>query len=83
MSSVLFRKWGIGFGFMTKAMIIRQRGFFQISKEILEAVENKQPVVALETTIYTHGRQRKAKSVYLVDFCLTVFQDFHILTTLH
>ena len=64
MSSVLFRKWGIGFGFTTKAMITRQLGFFQISKEIQEAVENKQPVVALETTIYTHGRQLKAKNVF-------------------
>lgn len=61
MSSVLFKKWGIGLGFMTKAMIIRQRGFFQISKEIQEAVENKQPVVALETTIYTHGTLDNAR----------------------
>ena len=30
-------------------------GIFQISREVYEAIREKQPVVALETTIYTHG----------------------------
>ena len=29
--------------------------FLQVSEEIQEAVHAKKPVVALETTIYTHG----------------------------
>lgn len=28
---------------------------FQVSEEVLEAVHSQRPVVALETTIYTHG----------------------------
>ena len=31
--------------------------FFQTSEEVREAVETGKPVVALETTIYTHGKQ--------------------------
>ncbi|KAI9761670.1 MAG: hypothetical protein M4579_000904 [Chaenotheca gracillima] len=30
-------------------------GFFKISDEVREALQTKKPVVALETTIYTHG----------------------------
>jgi hypothetical protein len=30
-------------------------GFFKISEEVQEALETGRPVVALETTIYTHG----------------------------
>ena len=29
--------------------------FIKVSQEVREAVENLKPVVALETTIYTHG----------------------------
>ena len=29
--------------------------FIKVSQEVREAVENQKPVVALETTIYTHG----------------------------
>ena len=29
--------------------------FIRISEEVREAIESKKPVVALETTIYTHG----------------------------
>lgn len=29
--------------------------FFKISEEVQEALETGRPVVALETTIYTHG----------------------------
>jgi hypothetical protein len=30
-------------------------GFLKISEEIREAIHSKKPIVALETTIYTHG----------------------------
>ena len=29
--------------------------FFKVSEEVQEAIETRKPVVALETTIYTHG----------------------------
>jgi hypothetical protein len=32
-----------------------RNGFFKISEEVREALEMGRPVVALETTIYTHG----------------------------
>lgn len=32
-----------------------RNGFFKISEEVQEALETGRPVVALETTIYTHG----------------------------
>ena len=31
------------------------RSFLRISEEVQEALNSKKPVVALETTIYTHG----------------------------
>ena len=30
-------------------------GFFRVSEEVREALNSKKPVVALESTIYTHG----------------------------
>lgn len=35
--------------------ISTNNAFFKVSEEIQEALRNKRPVVALETTIYTHG----------------------------
>jgi pseudouridine-5'-phosphate glycosidase/pseudouridine kinase len=35
---------------------ITNNGFFRVSEEVREALNSKKPVVALETTIYTHGR---------------------------
>ena len=33
--------------------------FINVSEEVREAIETRKPVVALETTIYTHGRYNK------------------------
>lgn len=57
MSSVLLKRLEFRSGFVKKIVTVGQRGLFQISKEVQEAVKYKQPVVALESTIYTHGRQ--------------------------
>lgn len=38
-----------------KAPPITNSGFLQVSEEVREALHSKKPVVALETTIYTHG----------------------------
>jgi hypothetical protein len=35
---------------------LTNNGFFRVSEEVREALHSKKPVVALETTIYTHGR---------------------------
>lgn len=40
----------------TYRAISTNNGFLKISEEIREAINSKKPVVALETTIYTHGR---------------------------
>lgn len=34
---------------------LSNNGFFRVSEEVREALNSKKPVVALETTIYTHG----------------------------
>ncbi|KAH7410386.1 Indigoidine synthase A like protein-domain-containing protein [Phaeosphaeria sp. MPI-PUGE-AT-0046c] len=34
---------------------LTNNGFFSVSEEVREALHSKKPVVALETTIYTHG----------------------------
>jgi hypothetical protein len=34
---------------------LTNNGFFRVSEEVREAIHSKKPVVALETTIYTHG----------------------------
>ncbi|KAI4931425.1 hypothetical protein J4E85_004018 [Alternaria conjuncta] len=34
---------------------LTNNGFFRVSEEVREALHSKKPVVALETTIYTHG----------------------------
>lgn len=57
MAARLTRKWKSGFNPIMRGTTVRQRGFFQVSEEIKEAIEYKKPVVALETTIYTHGRE--------------------------
>lgn len=44
---------GLGRKFSVKTS---QNPFLRISDEIQEAVHSNKPVVALETTIYTHGR---------------------------
>lgn len=43
-----------GFGRMLSART-SQNPFLRISDEIQEAIHSNKPVVALETTIYTHG----------------------------
>ncbi|CAO2654442.1 Nn.00g111750.m01.CDS01 [Neocucurbitaria sp. VM-36] len=35
---------------------LTNNGFFRVSEEVREALNSNKPVVALETTIYTHGR---------------------------
>lgn len=39
----------------TRRPISTKSSFFQISEEVQQAISEKRPVVALETTIYTHG----------------------------
>lgn len=34
---------------------LTNNGFFRVSEEVREAMHSKKPVVALESTIYTHG----------------------------
>lgn len=34
---------------------LANNGFFRVSEEVRAALNEKKPVVALETTIYTHG----------------------------
>jgi pseudouridine-5'-phosphate glycosidase/pseudouridine kinase len=34
---------------------LTNNGFFRVSDEVREALNSKKPVVALESTIYTHG----------------------------
>ena len=36
---------------------LTNNGFFRVSEEVREALHSNKPVVALETTIYTHGTQ--------------------------
>lgn len=36
----------------------RHHSFLQVSEEVRSAVNARKPVVALETTIYTHGRKK-------------------------
>jgi hypothetical protein len=38
---------------------LTNNGFFRVSEEVREALHAKKPVVALETTIYTHGRHEQ------------------------
>ncbi|KAF2687886.1 hypothetical protein K458DRAFT_414952 [Lentithecium fluviatile CBS 122367] len=47
-------------GVFSPSAVARRRcltnnGFFRVSEEVREALNSKKPVVALETTIYTHG----------------------------
>jgi pseudouridine-5'-phosphate glycosidase/pseudouridine kinase len=39
---------------------LTNNGFFRVSEEVREALDSKKPVVALETTIYTHGERLNA-----------------------
>jgi hypothetical protein len=41
--------------FQSKQRLGSRNDFFKISEEVQEALETGRPVVALETTIYTHG----------------------------
>jgi len=41
--------------FQSTQRLESQNDFFKISEEVQEALETGRPVVALETTIYTHG----------------------------
>ena len=40
---------------------LTNNGFFRVSEEVREALHSKKPVVALETTIYTHGANGKIR----------------------
>ena len=48
----------IGFQFHRHAHcgVPEDNPFVKVSEEVREAIETQKPVVALETTIYTHGR---------------------------
>ena len=35
--------------------VSKENPFLKVSEEVREAIETQKPVVALETTIYTHG----------------------------
>jgi len=43
------------FAYIQRRRITSDNAFFRISEEVREAIHSKKPVVALETTIYTHG----------------------------
>lgn len=45
---------------------LTNNGFFRVSEEVREALHSKKPVVALETTIYTHGIFPKASPLLFV-----------------
>lgn len=51
--------WARGCGSMVRTvhrrLVSTKNVFFKVSEEVQEAVRYKRPVVALETTIYTHG----------------------------
>lgn len=51
--------WAYGYGSMVRIVprrtISTHNASFKVSEEVREALGNKEPVVALETTIYTHG----------------------------
>lgn len=36
-------------------LVREENAFIKVSAEVREAIETQKPVVALETTIYTHG----------------------------
>ena len=36
-------------------IVPKENAFIKVSEEVREAIETQKPVVALETTIYTHG----------------------------
>ena len=55
--------------------------FFKVSEEVRDALHSKKPVVALETTIYTHGKDNLHLLRTRSD--LTYFQAFRILKILH
>lgn len=60
------RIWRRNSGFMVKVTVTQRRAsslvspFFRVSEEVQAAIEDRAPVVALESTIYTHGRQGHA-----------------------
>ena len=39
----------------THCLIQEKNAFIKVSAQVREAIETQKPVVALETTIYTHG----------------------------
>lgn len=65
-----------------KAPSITNSSFLQVSEEVREALHSKKPVVALETTIYTHGEtQARPKRLEMITD-INVTQASPILTTL-
>lgn len=52
---------------------LTNNGFFRVSEEVREALNANKPVVALETTIYTHGR---LKNALLLEHELTSYPGF-------
>ena len=47
---------GLRKGFVTRERhLSTNNAFFKVSEEVRDALQSKKPVVALETTIYTHG----------------------------
>ena len=51
--------WARGCGSMVRTvqrrLVSTKNAFFKVSEEVQEAIRYKKPVLALETTIYTHG----------------------------
>lgn len=50
----LFRS-SLRLGSQSRRRHLTNNGFFRVSEEVREALHSKKPVIALETTIYTHG----------------------------
>lgn len=52
----LLRHKSLSLAGTTGRRLLSNNSFFRVSDEVREALESKKPVVALETTIYTHGK---------------------------
>lgn len=52
---------------------LTNNGFFRVSEEVREALHSKKPVVALETTIYTHGIWTDARKLAINLHTVQVF----------
>lgn len=72
-SSVLKRKAHVRWSSTSNTRGMNEK-YFKISEEVQDAVKAKKPVVALETTIYTHGTSLFLSETSVVNYV----KDGHI-----